>query len=278
MPTGVYKHTNNSSSFRKGHTPWNKEKSKIEFPQLGNCGIYPRTEITKKSLSIATTKWWKTHPEERNSGCRGGWNKGLTKETAPSLVASEESKRKNSAVHLSNKNSLGHTVTPEARTLISIRVKEALANNEIREKLRWRKGLTKDDPRVAKQANTLRLRWLDPDFIRTIYKAQNISPNNPEILLNSLLQNNFPRMWKYVGDGKDPNFIIGRMRPDFADINGKKQLIEMFGDYWHRNQDPNNRICRFAKFGYDCLVIWEHELKSNQIEETIGKIKSFVGG
>jgi len=49
-------------------------------------------------------------------------------------------------------------------------------------------------------------------------------------------------------------------------------LIELFGDYWHRDQDPQKRIDHFARYGYKCLVIWEKELDNpNQVIE---KVKS----
>jgi len=53
--------------------------------------------------------------------------------------------------------------------------------------------------------------------------------------------------------------------PDFININGQKKIIELYGDYWHRNDDPQDRIDLFAKYGYQTLIIWEHELK-NEVE------------
>lgn len=50
----------------------------------------------------------------------------------------------------------------------------------------------------------------------------------------------------------------------------KKKLIELFGDYWHKGEDPQDRINIFKKFGYDTLVIWESELKD------INKVKNKV--
>lgn len=44
-------------------------------------------------------------------------------------------------------------------------------------------------------------------------------------------------------------------------VNGQKKLIELYGNYWHKNENPNNRIKHFKKYGFDTLVIWEKELK-----------------
>ena len=50
-------------------------------------------------------------------------------------------------------------------------------------------------------------------------------------------------------------------------VNGKKLLIELYGDYWHKGQDPQDRINLFKRYGWDTLVIWEHELKNiNKVE------------
>jgi G:T-mismatch repair DNA endonuclease (very short patch repair protein) len=36
---------------------------------------------------------------------------------------------------------------------------------------------------------------------------------------------------------------------------------ELYGDYWHKGQNPQDRIDMFKPFGFDTLVIWEKELK-----------------
>jgi len=99
-------------------------------------------------------------------------------------------------------------------------------------------------------------------------------PNKCEQYLITLLQkNNLP--YKYVGNGE---FILGGRNPDFLSINGKKKLIELFGDYWHSNKfneklSAKDRIKFFKKFGFDALIIWEYELKDFEI---LNKIKRFT--
>lgn len=42
------------------------------------------------------------------------------------------------------------------------------------------------------------------------------------------------------------------------------------GDYWHKGQNPQDRIDCFTPFGYRTLVIWESELKNiNNVEQLI---------
>lgn len=80
---------------------------------------------------------------------------------------------------------------------------------------------------------------------------------------------------RYVGlkdfwlklDGKNKN-------PDFKVI-GQRKIIEVFGDYWHRNDDPSELIYQYGQIGYQCLVIWEYEIK-NSLEEVKEKIENFI--
>ncbi len=89
--------------------------------------------------------------------------------------------------------------------------------------------------------------------------ACNIRPTKPETTLQRLLDSKFPGDWKYVGDG---SFIIAGKNPDFININGKKLIVELFGDYWHQGEDPADRIAVFTPYGFRTLVVWEHELKN----------------
>lgn len=95
----------------------------------------------------------------------------------------------------------------------------------------------------------------NPETVRKWFKAINKKPNKAELRLLSLLHKNVSDEWRFVGAG---DLIIGNKCPDFTDGNGK--LIELYGNYFHRDDDPQERIDFFAKYGCDCLVVWEHEL------------------
>ena len=100
-------------------------------------------------------------------------------------------------------------------------------------------------------------------------RAMISKPNKKEILLHDFLQNKFPNTYMYVGDGQ---FILAGKFPDFVRTDGINQIIELYGDYWHRNDDPQDRIDLFKQFGYSTLVIWEHELVDyNVLEERTTK-------
>ena len=107
------------------------------------------------------------------------------------------------------------------------------------------------------------------------------TPNKKEWVLNRLLKINFPHEWKFVGNGK---VIIERKNPDFININGKKQIIELFGKHWHEESEVQPRTDLFAKYGYKTLILWDTELSKSKRSDApknkklIEKIISFMRG
>ena len=77
--------------------------------------------------------------------------------------------------------------------------------------------------------------------------------------------------YKFVGGNR---LQVGNKYPDFVHKEGGKKLIEVYGDYWHRGQNPQDRIDYFEKHGYACIVIWEKELKE-QPEDVLEWIIEF---
>jgi len=113
-----------------------------------------------------------------------------------------------------------------------------------------------------------RLAWQNPKYVAKVRAGLSVKPNKSEQFLLEILDKFFPNEWKYVGDF---SFIINGKNPDFVNINGKKLLIELFGDYWHQGEDPEDRKKIFREFGYETLVIWESELKNGLMS-----IKNFI--
>ncbi len=107
------------------------------------------------------------------------------------------------------------------------------------------------------------------NHLNSILKGQLKRPNKLEQQLISIIESN-KLPYKYVGDGQ---FILGGKNPDFLNVNGKKQLIELFGTYWHDVFDVARRKEYFASYGFDTLVIWEEEMAD--IDAVISKIKKF---
>lgn len=103
--------------------------------------------------------------------------------------------------------------------------------------------------------------WREPSFVEKMLSSFSIRPTKLEIQFKEFLARILPDEYRYVGDGQ---LILGRKIPDFLNINGKKKLIELYGNYWHRNDDPQERIDYFKKYGFDTLITYEHELKDQQ--------------
>ena len=117
----------------------------------------------------------------------------------------------------------------------------------------------------------------DIAFTRTRLKALCRKPTFPERQLIEIIeQNKFP--YKYVGDG---SFIIAGLNPDFINIDGKKNIIEVFGRIWHetllREKDWNRselgRLMIYNSYGFKTLILWDDELKDK--EAVVKKIRLF---
>lgn len=82
---------------------------------------------------------------------------------------------------------------------------------------------------------------------------------------------------KYVGDrSKWVTFKNGRHKnPDFI-FDNMKICIEVFGDYWHKNEDPNDLISLYKEIGWDCLVIWEGEIIKKSSSSIFERVTNFV--
>jgi G:T-mismatch repair DNA endonuclease (very short patch repair protein) len=125
--------------------------------------------------------------------------------------------------------------------------------------------------------------WQNRDYALSVIKAISKEPNKKEMKLSYILRHVAPHEFGYNGDARLGVVLLGKT-PDFVNINGKNQVIELFGDYWHgevmtgrNNEDEENRLIEHYKnLGYDCLIIWEKELKNKQrVKE---KITEFVYG
>jgi very-short-patch-repair endonuclease/predicted nucleic acid-binding Zn ribbon protein len=84
-------------------------------------------------------------------------------------------------------------------------------------------------------------------------------PNKSERKLEKMLSGTG---FKFVGNFK---VCIGGKYPDFISKR-KHKVIEFFGNHWHRKSDESKRIKHFQKHGYQCLIIWGHELKYNPLK------------
>lgn len=153
--------------------------------------------------------------------------------------------------------------------LVSITSKERWQSPEFREKIiKARQGASKK-------------RWQDPKFVAKMLKALNKKPTKPEKRLGAILDKHLPQ-FQYNGDFS-LGILLGGLIPDFINVNGKKEVIELFGDYfhspevigdnWHRSE--LGKVMLYNSLGYRCLVIWEHELNELSEDELVERISDF---
>ncbi len=128
-------------------------------------------------------------------------------------------------------------------------------------------------PRTEFTSEILKMRYQDPAYIEKMKKAWNLKPNKAEIFLMDLLNRLYPGEWRYTGDF---SMTINGKCPDFVNSNGKKLIIEYFGDHWHQGHDPKEREAAFSPFGYKTLIIWGREMKD--LGKVISRIQEFVRG
>ena len=107
------------------------------------------------------------------------------------------------------------------------------------------------------------------------------SSNKSELVLDALLQANFPGEYRFNGDYSQ-GVTLGGLIPDWINVDGKKQVIELFGEYWHDGKRKRvrwkstefGRRAVFSQLGFECLIVWGNELKSP--DELVKKIRSFI--
>lgn len=179
---------------------------------------------------------------------------------------SEETREKIRQAHL------GLVVSVGTREKISMARRGIVLNEEGRKKLSAAlKGRALSDKHRHRISIAQKRNWQDPSFCRKMGVAWGTKPNKPEMLILQLLDRLYPGQWKYTGDF---SMTINGKCPDFVNCNGQKKIIELFGDYWHEGENPQERIDAFRPFGYETLVIWGSEMKNS--DAVMNRIRAFV--
>jgi len=173
----------------------------------------------------------------------------------------------------------GISISDETKRKISDTLKGTHPSDEARVKMSAnnnRHMLGKHLTKKAKELNSEKHKklWQTSEYVSKQMKARGVTPNKTELWLQDFLNQLYPNEWKFVGDGQ---VIISGKCPDFINTNGQKKIIELFGDYWHRGENPQDRIDIFKPFGYKTLIIWEKELKDKKnLESKIYKFSEVL--
>lgn len=168
--------------------------------------------------------------------------------------------------------------TSEYRAGVSQRMKAYYSNPDNRSKASELKSKFYDNP-----ANRKRWSAIAHDHIEQISKASIDSWKRPEYRKKVMhrrtmsgseqvfasICNQYGFEYKFVGNGK---LWIGDKNPDFVHVSDNL-VIEIWGDFFHKGQDPQKRIDHFRKFGYKCIVIWASDLC--RFDDIAEKIRRF---
>lgn len=183
-------------------------------------------------------------------------------------ILSEEHKQAIHDAQIGNTNALGFKQTEEAKSKISDRHRGVPKSDEHKQALKVARK------RLHDQWDIERPGWR-VEAAKRLHEglvALSVSggQSEPERQLQVILDDLLPQEYKYVGDWQ---FVLGDKCPDFMNVNGQKKLIEMYGDYWHSEDQVQPRIDHFKEYGFNTLIIWAHELKD--IESLKDRILKF---
>lgn len=168
-------------------------------------------------------------------------------------------------------SSRGRIISAEERKRRSYAVRGKPKTAEHIEKVRLANiGKKRSLETRKKVSEAVKRSWKNSDYVSKQMFSRGCKPNKLEMDFLSILNQLFPNEYKFVGDGR---LIIGGRCPDFVNVNGQKKLIELYGDYWHRGQDPQERIALFEQYGYETLILWEKEMKYR--DQIIQKLMCF---
>ncbi len=131
------------------------------------------------------------------------------------------------------------------------------------------KGKTFSEEWKKEKSDSMKLLWKTKEYQDKQKISLDIKPNKLELFFDDILNEYLPKQYEFVGDY---SYFIGNKNPDFVNKKEKK-VIEVFGDYWHRDDNPDKRAEYFSKYGYECLIIWENEFSN--LDRVIKSISIF---
>lgn len=275
-------------AFQKKHVQLNTGRTYFKKGHVGYWKGKHRSKETKEKNRIAQTgkrssdktkkKQSKTMKKLFKEGKIKVWNKDLTKETdARVKEISKKIKDKVSTKEHRIKMSIAH----KGQVAWNKDIKTGIIPKNAFEKkhIPWNKdtkGIMKSNSGSFKKGDTAHKGFHQSE--KTKQKCREgrmkqrlpIHHTKPELEFMRICKKyNLP--FKYVGDGQ---VWIGKLNPDFINIDGKKEVVEIFGEYWHSPVLRKNlretatyegRRKRFKEYGFDCKIIWENELKNEQL-------------
>lgn len=267
----------------KGHSNPNKGKRQVEFMSEESIEGSKRTRFKKGHIPYYKGK--KVPKEKRGGAPRKRVNKickTCGKKYEIKLSLSKRSKFCSKKCKDISMKGEGNPMHGKKRPDISKLNKKRWEDPKFKEEVSTKISQTRIERDIGKKL------WKNPEWremmVKVLRKGLQNHPNKREKQLGEILDRNFPHEFGYNGNC-ELGIMIGGLIPDFPNVNGEKKLIELFGDTYH---DPDKafmnvpwkrqefgRKAIYSQLGYDCLVIWEHELKELPEEEIVKKIEVF---
>lgn len=235
-------------------------------------GKYIRTDEHRRVLSErARLQFSGTHQSDEHKRKRAEAIKGKKR---PDLVAYNHQRVATGEMKGPNNPRYGATIAEETKEKIRAKHLAYIARTPIEQR-----RLSEETKK--KLSETRKRQWQDPEYVAKLIKAMAVKPNGLERRLIELFEKHLPD-FKYNGDFSE-GVMLGGLTPDFVNVNGKKQVIEIFGDYWHSpeivgddwRRSELGKVMIYNSVGWDCLVIWENELKELTEEQILNKVLNF---
>ena len=252
----------------KGHRPWNKgkhhTKESKEKMSISLKDAFAKPEYKEKNLKMRQDPKFR---EKQSNSMK------IYYENEVNLEKHRETQRSPEARNNKSKAIKENWKFEEVRKRHSEGAIKAFSNPEVIERLSKGIKLAKNTPEFkAAQSKRSTEQWKDEEYIKKVMEVINKNPNKKEKQLQEILNQIFPNEYAYNGNFECGFTLMGKI-PDFVNVNGQKKVIELYGDYWHRNDNPQDRIDLFEELGYECIVIWEAELEDK--EKLITKLLEF---
>lgn len=159
--------------------------------------------------------------------------------------------------------------------------------NGMKDKIPWNKGLTKNDPRVLKnaQATSSSLKgkpgrlWTEEQKLAQSQWRKQYHIDHPEAHPNRRLAGNRSKMSypeKIAYDWLTVNNVdfehqqkVGNYYPDFV-VNGNL-IIEIDGEHWHNEEKDRLKDLFFEQSGYTVFRIKAKEMIQSRLSQIIGE-------
>jgi len=236
---------------------------------------YERTEEHRKAIATRIRLLFKGKPKTEDHKRKiGEANKGNKR---PDLAAYVHRMATSGAWKGENSPNYGRHHTEKTRENMSKGRLAYIARTPI-EQFRL------SDETKAKLSAVRKQQWQDPEYVAKLIKAMALSPNKLEQRIIKILEPTYPE-YKYNGDFGQ-GICLGGLTPAFVNINGRKEVIEILGDYWHSPEIIGNDWRRSAEgkveiyksVGHKCLILWESEINQSSDVQILEKVHQFHEG